>query len=512
MILLIEPISKNTDMYVPAYPLPLMEIGSFVQASGLEGEVAIISMPVDYGLPLTREAKARIHDQFLKDLAEINPKGVGISCTAIAQAEEVMSLCELIKKHNPEIFVFLGGYFPTIYYEEIFARTPSVDLIVMGEGELPTLMLTDGLRRGESPYDAQVPNAVWRRNGEIHGPCKMVSFDLRTKALLDLRLLRFPMEYDVLPYAFSRGCPYRCDFCMEGAIRPLRREVPAELVEKDLISLFRQSQAKTLLISDALFTSFEKLDLLQDVGIKANFETRCDVMDVGIIPKIAKICGILAIGLESASYQTLRRMNKVKSRDHYQSYLTNALAIFKEAAKHEIPMMVFMIAGYPGDTEEDLEESLLFANRLSSYGGTGGHVFKIGECRVYPKTKLHTIASAMPGVVFDDQGVFGDNIVRRPSKHLDFETVLEYMRRIYRLSNHTPKLELAISNVMPLFRIPAKAFQDTSIPSKCFRDDNRDILNVQGESLASLRNLIPGLRTKYHQLAPDQRKSRELSI
>ena len=28
MILFIEPISKNTGMYVPAYPLPLLEIGS----------------------------------------------------------------------------------------------------------------------------------------------------------------------------------------------------------------------------------------------------------------------------------------------------------------------------------------------------------------------------------------------------------------------------------------------------------------------------------------------------
>jgi hypothetical protein len=489
-----------------------MEIGSFVQASGLKGEVGIISMPVDYGLPLTREAKARIHEEFLKDLSDVKPKGVGISCTAIAQAEEVISLCELIKRHDPEIFVFLGGYFPTIYYEEILARTPSVDLIVLGEGELPTLMLIDRLRKGQSPYDAEIPNAVWKRSGEIHGPFKMVSFDLHRKALLDLGLLRFPMEYDVLPYAFSRGCAYRCDFCMEGSIRPRRREVPAELVQEDLTNLFRQSQAQTLLISDALFTSFEKLEMLKGFGMKANFETRCDVMDVGVIPKIADICGILAMGLESASYNTLRRMNKVKSKEHYRRYMSNALAIFREAARNRIPMMVFMIAGYPGDTEEDLEESLRFAKRLSEYAGIGGHVFKIGECRVYPKTKLHTTASSMPEVVFDDQGVFGDNIVRRPSRNLDFETVLAYMKKIFSLSNNTPKLETAISKVMPLFRIPVKAFQDKIIPDNCFQGNTRDTLNVQGESLESLRKLIPELRKKYQDLLPDQRKSRELSI
>jgi len=31
LILFIEPVSKNIDMYVPAYPLTLMEVGSFVK-------------------------------------------------------------------------------------------------------------------------------------------------------------------------------------------------------------------------------------------------------------------------------------------------------------------------------------------------------------------------------------------------------------------------------------------------------------------------------------------------
>ena len=53
MILFIEPISKALGVYVPAYPLPIMEIGSFVKANLPETEIGIISIPVDYGLPLT---------------------------------------------------------------------------------------------------------------------------------------------------------------------------------------------------------------------------------------------------------------------------------------------------------------------------------------------------------------------------------------------------------------------------------------------------------------------------
>lgn len=57
----------------------------------------------------------------------------------------------------------------------------------------------------------------------------------------------------------------------------------------------------------------------------------------------------------------------------------------KEAVKNEIPILVFMLAGYPGDKEQDLKESLAFARKLSKNKSLGGYIFKIGECRAYQK-------------------------------------------------------------------------------------------------------------------------------
>jgi len=512
LILLIEPISKNIDLYVPAYPLPIMEIASFVKFNIPEVEIGIISIPVDYGLPLTQEGKEQIYRELLKDISEIRPKGIGISCTAIAQAEETLHLCELIKEYDPTIFIFLGGYFPTIYYEEIFSRTSAVDLIVVGEGEIPALKIIELLERGEDPINKRIPNLAWKKDGHIHLTKKGIRFDLKKKALLNLELLKYQKEYDILPYAFSRGCPYRCNFCMEEFIRPLRKEVPPEIVRRDLINLSHQSNTHNLMISDALFKSFDLFPFLRSLGMKVNFETRCDVLDPSIIHQIADICGALALGFESASYNTLRRMNKVRDRDHYQKYISNTIAIFKEAVRNEIPIMVFMIAGYPGDTEEDLEESLLFAKDLSKNGGSGGHVFKIGECRVYPKTKLYDFALFSSDVVFDNDGVFGQNIVRQPSKDLDFETVLAYMREIFNLSNNTVKLQTTLFNMMPFFRLPPSALQDDMIPDICFRGDNKEIFNVQRASLSIYRDLLPRLTEKYKKWMSGQRNTRNLTF
>jgi hypothetical protein len=499
-------------MYVPAYPLPLMEIASFVKSNMPQVEVEVISMPVDYGLPLTREGKERIYREFLKDLSHMNPKGVGISCTAIAQAEEVIHLSELIKEYDPDVFVFIGGYFPSIYYEEILSKTSAVDVVVIGEGEVPTLRIVENLKRGKEPIDEDVANISWESEGKIHLTKNGHRFDLKRKTLLNLDLLRYPRAYDILPYAFSRGCPYKCNFCMEDTMRPLRKEVPSRIVHNDLTNLSKQSEAQTLLISDALFKSFDLFPFIRSLDMKVNFETRSDVLEPSILHEIAGTCGALAVGLESASYNTLMRMNKVRDRAHYEKYISNTTKIFNEALRNQIPIMVFMIAGYPGDTEEDLQESLNFVRELSRDKGEGGYVFKIGECRAYPKTKIYNFALSSPDVVFDNDGVFGENIVRQPSKDLNFDTILLYMREIFALSNTTQKLQHTLLNMMPFFRLPAHALMDDMIPDTCYRDEDKEVFNVKNESLSIFRKLVPRLVEKYKEWMWDQRSKRNLQL
>ncbi|MBW2066483.1 MAG: B12-binding domain-containing radical SAM protein [Deltaproteobacteria bacterium] len=512
MILLVEPISKNIDMYIPAYPLPLLEIGSFVKANIPEADIKVVSIPVDYGLPLNKRGKERIYASFLEDVRSMKPSGVGISCTAISQAEESIYLSEKIKAIDPDIFVFMGGYFPTLYYEDLLIRTSAIDLIVLGEGERWALQIISVLEKGGDPRKEEIQNSVFRRGGSIQINRQSQGLDLKEKALLDLGLLRYPMAYDILPYSFSRGCPYRCNFCMEEFIRPVRREVPYQIVRADLERLSGRCNARTLLVSDALFRSFHLFPMLRSLGLKVNFETRSDVMDPSIIHEISDAVGMIALGLESASYDTLKRMNKVRDRIHYEKYIGNTVRLFNEAVRCGIPIMIFMIAGYPGDTEKDLEESLRFVKELSRNSGPGGYVFKIGECRVYPKTKLYDFAKSLPDVDFQDNGVFSDNIVTRPSKDLGFEKVLWYMEEIFNLSSPTEKLQDEILNMMPFFRFPASALGDEEIPQSCFKGRDRTVFDARSESLRHFRKTIPGISEKYKKLRAGQRSIRQLDL
>ena len=512
MIIFVEPISNHIGMYVPAYPLPLLEIASFVRDNEPDVELRVMSIPVDYGLPVTRSGKEKIYREVARDLCEMKPVAVGISCTAIAQAGETITLCERIKAADPDIFIFIGGYFPTLYAEEILSRTTAVDLIVAGEGEVATLEIVRLLERGKDPRRNGIPNLVWRKGTRLRQTEGGVRFDLKRKSLLRLELLNSPDPYDILPYAFSRGCPHRCSFCMEEYLRPKRLEVPRETAVEDLSRLIAGTRSRTLVAGDALFKSFDLFPFFRSQGVKIHLETRCDGIDPGILEKIADACGLLAFGFESASYGTLKRMNKVRNREQFERYIANTMGIFKAAAKSEIPVALFMIAGFPGDTVEDLEANLVFAKTLSKLGGAGGHIIKIGECHAYPKTKVYELAASLDGVEFDDDGVFGQNIVRKPSRDVDFDTVIDFTRQTFECSNLTPKLHRAIRRVMPFFRLPAPALRDSSIPGQCFHGSGRHILSAHREDLKLFRQTATGLIDKYRGEISDRRSSRKLSI
>lgn len=512
MILLIEPVSTNIDMYVPAYPLPLMEIASYAISHNPDLDIRLISIPMDLGLPINGNGIKWVYGRLLEEIAQHKPVGIGISCTAISQARETIRLCEKIKKHYPQIFLFVGGYFATLYYEEMLLKTEAIDLIIQGEGERSALEIMTRIEQNKPPLKPEIPNLIWRQNNKLMITRKDHRFDLDRKPLLNVDLLKHPTSYTILPYAFSRGCHQGCRFCMEKFMRPKRVAVPHTTIVRDLQNLISSCDSTHVIAADAMFESYDLIPFFNSQKINIIFETRCDTIRPATVAALADTCSLMALGFESASYHALKRMNKVKSRSHYDFYLANTLAIFKEATRLEIPVAVFMIAGFPGDTVEDLEANLSFAKKLAQHGGPGGHIFKIGECRVYPGTPLYDMVMSMPDVRFDNDGVFGNNVVRQSSEGVDFAVILKYMEAIFNLSLLTPKLQNMLSAVMPFFRLPPEVFSDETIPNTCFNNADRSVFNAKDNSLILFRKATHEMVKRLIKTRSDQRSTRELNF
>ncbi|MDQ7779670.1 MAG: radical SAM protein [Planctomycetota bacterium] len=77
-------------------------------------------------------------------LRQSRPELVGITCLT-EQRAGVFQVADVVKQMLPATPVVLGGPHPTLLWKDVLMNHPSVDFIVMGEGENTMLELTDAL-------------------------------------------------------------------------------------------------------------------------------------------------------------------------------------------------------------------------------------------------------------------------------------------------------------------------------------------------------------------------------
>jgi len=119
-------------------------------------------------------------------------------------------LIRKIRAHNPHIFIFLGGYLPSLSYREMLMNLDSFDCCVIGEGEITTLELMNRLRNNQ-PWHSVKGIAYKNEQGEA-------IFTGKRDLIDDLDSLPFPVrpfisERKVAAVITTRGCYGRCTFC-----------------------------------------------------------------------------------------------------------------------------------------------------------------------------------------------------------------------------------------------------------------------------------------------------------
>ena len=103
-------------------------------------------------------------EDIYKFIADFNPDFVGISGMFSTQDQNVLKLCSLVKKFNPEVPVFVGGSHPTYYVKEVLANK-DIDFIVMGEGEVTTLDLIQKLMNKEDV--STIEGLGYKKDGKV---------------------------------------------------------------------------------------------------------------------------------------------------------------------------------------------------------------------------------------------------------------------------------------------------------------------------------------------------------
>lgn len=270
-------------------------------------------------------------------------KCYGISATT-PNYPTVLQVREFISNRFPNARLVIGGAHAS---GAPFTCTPYFDYVVVGEGEIAM----------EHILQNKVEKGVVV--GEVISNLDDLPFP--DYSLVDIHSYHRTMFGEsAFCIVSSRGCPYKCVFCnsvVMGSGRGLRlRSVQNVVAEMDLLheiygtSMFRfqddlfvinrrrvEQFVNSLLPRGYLFRCFARVDHLLDPGV-----TR-QLYDSG--------CRHLSLGIESGADSILELMQK--------GFTSEEVAIGIDNAKNAgLVVRVFLIVGFPGETDETIEETL----------------------------------------------------------------------------------------------------------------------------------------------------------
>lgn len=313
--------------------------------------------------------------------------------------ERTLYLAQMLKQARPNVHILLGG--PEVSYEdeEYLFRHPYIDFVIQGEGEGAFFSFLEQYAATVPDYE-QSPGLLYRSGGlvrrnEPHPPLKFETVP-NPYAFL-------PAEDDkVLYYEASRGCPYKCAYCL-SCIDNHVRVLPVERVKEDL-KYFIYKRVKQVKFVDRTFNFDERrsLELMRYI-----VET-----DNGITNYHFEVCGelltdehyaVLAsarpglfrfeIGVQSTNPATLEAIRRRGDIDLI------ARAIHRIKGIGGVELHLDLIAGLP------YEDYHLFRRSFNDVYGLGVDMLQVGFLKLLKGTPLRDEA-ARYGYVFRQQAPY----------------------------------------------------------------------------------------------------------
>jgi anaerobic magnesium-protoporphyrin IX monomethyl ester cyclase len=357
----------NNGSFEVEHPIGLCYIAAVLEQHGFNARI------------LDMEAMKATPDDFLRVVRRLRPRIVGFSCTTVA-IEVGLDLAKKTKDHDPTIKTVFGGVHPSLFPLEVIGD-PSVDFVVVGEGEYAMLELAEHLLGNQHAigdikglvyknHDSAVPRIC--RNADRPVEVNLDKFPFPAKHLIlgDVQRKYYSaaaFENPISAIITTRGCPFRCSFCAKFFKVPRFRSPDNVLEEIQMI--VEKERIRDLEIRDYTFNlkQAHNIDICKGI-IKNQWDihwralVRPELLNEELISYYKKSnCYMLSIGAESGSPRILKFLRK----GYGVEQITRA---FQLADKYEIETSAYFIIGIPGETSADIAQTVkLIRNTKPNY-------------------------------------------------------------------------------------------------------------------------------------------------
>ncbi|MGE5343418.1 MAG: B12-binding domain-containing radical SAM protein [Candidatus Omnitrophota bacterium] len=301
------------------------------------------------------EFYARLETYVSGLLEKETPDVLGVS-TTVGTLPATMVACEVTKRKYPHIMTVMGGCLfswslhQSPDFDVLLEKVPYIDKIIIGEGEQLFLKLL----QGELPASQRVYSLQ-----DIDGK----ELDISQATIPDLS------DFDLQAYPYlvasgSIGCSFQCGFCNFPSLYGKYRKKEAKRIVDEMTALYRAYKSQIFFMSDLLINPI--LPELSTELLKSERMFYWDVhmrLDEPVTnPEntlLWRRAGLYRarLGLESGSQRVLNLMNKKITVDQ-------AKAAISSLAYAGIKTSVFIVVGFPGETEADFQQTLDFIEEM----------------------------------------------------------------------------------------------------------------------------------------------------
>ena len=290
---------------------------------------------------------------------------VAFSCY-IWNITQTLQVAQQIKQKNPTTKILLGGPEVSYEYNDIIALD-YVDFIIVGEGETPFNELLH-----QYPNVESIAGLVYKKDGKTK--------ENKAPAMFELKNFEEIMPYTdddidtlktkVLYIETSRGCPYKCEFCLASLDNKVRY-LPNNTIKQTL--LYMMQHGKVVKFLDRTFNIKKDftidifqfiLDNYQPQNV-FQFEITADIIHPDIIAFIQEKVPVglfrFEIGIQTVNQKANLQVSRKQNFDKTKKII--------KALDNKIEMHLDLIVGLALDEFEDIKYSFeevfkLFAPEL----------------------------------------------------------------------------------------------------------------------------------------------------
>ena len=376
-------------------PLGLLMIAGHLRSSGLSCDIKIYDARLSAAFSVNQQGETIFGDtdsDSVKRIKREKPDVVGISNMFTAQIERAYALADLVKAALPETIVIIGGPHVTVFPQEALAR-PSIDYVVLGEGEERFTSLIGCLLAGDTPAGEGIigKSEATDLPKEKKWPIRFIN-DLDRMPLPAYELVDLEAYFDLARRGFSpryrewgkrpitmitsRGCPHVCTFCSIHTTMGYKfRSHSIDFIRHHINHLVFKYGVDFIHFEDDNFTHVperydEIIEVVSKIRPRIGWDTPNGVRgDSWSRERIRKAkesgCEFLTVAIESAVPRVLDGIVKKKLD------LDRVEEMIRWCHEFSLRLHAFYIIGFPGETLDEMRTTIAFAlDRYRRYGVT----------------------------------------------------------------------------------------------------------------------------------------------